>query len=43
MTPNAETIEAIKAAERGEGVTFATVDDLMKDLNDGSVEHERDL
>jgi hypothetical protein len=33
MVPNAETIEAIKAAERGELKTFATIDELFADLN----------
>ena len=30
--PNDETIEAIKALERGEGESFETVDDLFADL-----------
>ncbi len=30
--PNEETIEAIKALERGEGESFETVDDLFADL-----------
>lgn len=31
--PNAETIEAMQELERGEGRTFASVEDLMADLN----------
>jgi DNA-damage-inducible protein J len=31
--PNAETLAAIKELEQGEGRTFATVADLMTDLN----------
>ena len=30
--PNAETIEAMKAADRGEGQNFATPEDLFKEL-----------
>ena len=34
--PNAETVEAMKAAERGEfSRSFASVEELMADLNDG--------
>ena len=33
LTPNDETIEAIKAARRGELVTVGTVDDLLTDLH----------
>ena len=33
LVPNAETIEAIKAAERGELVTVGSIDDLFVDLN----------
>lgn len=32
-TPNAETIVAMQAAERGEGVKFGSVADLMTDLH----------
>lgn len=32
--PNKETQDAIRAAERGEVVSFRSVDDLMSDLND---------
>jgi len=34
LIPNAETIEAIKAARRGELVTAASLDGLFKDLNE---------
>ena len=33
LVPNAETIKALKAAERGELKTFATIDELFADLN----------
>ncbi len=33
MVPNTETIAAMHAARRGEGKTFSSVADLMKDLN----------
>lgn len=33
-TPNAATVAAMKAAERGEVTSFDTVDDLLADLND---------
>ena len=33
LNPNDETIEAIKAARRGELVTVGTVDDLLTDLH----------
>ena len=33
LNPNDETIEAIKAARRGELVTVGTVDDLFTDLH----------
>jgi DNA-damage-inducible protein J len=33
-TPNAKTVAAFKAAERGELARFGSVDDLMADLND---------
>jgi DNA-damage-inducible protein J len=33
LEPNAETIEALKAARRGEGVTFDSIDELFADLN----------
>jgi DNA-damage-inducible protein J len=33
LIPNAETIEAIKAARRGELVTVASLDSLFTDLN----------
>ena len=33
LIPNDETIEAIKAARRGELVTAGTVDDLLADLH----------
>ncbi|MCE7028574.1 type II toxin-antitoxin system RelB/DinJ family antitoxin [Jiella avicenniae] len=32
--PNAETREALAAAERGETKSFATIESLMADLND---------
>jgi len=34
-TPNAKTVAALKAAERGELETFGSIEDLMTDLNDG--------
>jgi len=34
LVPNAETIEAMKAARRGKLPSFATVDELMADLNE---------
>jgi DNA-damage-inducible protein J len=33
LVPNAETIEALKEARRGNLPSFATVEDLMADLN----------
>jgi len=33
LVPNAETIEAMKAARRGDLVTVGSVDDLMADLH----------
>lgn len=33
LIPNAETIEAMKEARRGQLRSFATVDDLMADLD----------
>jgi DNA-damage-inducible protein J len=33
LVPNKETIEAMKEARRGKLSSFATVDDLMADLN----------
>ncbi len=33
LVPNKETIEAMKEARRGKLPSFATVDDLMADLN----------
>ena len=33
LVPNAETIEAMKEARKGGLKSFATVDDLMADLN----------
>ena len=33
LVPNAETVKAMKAARRGEVVTFANVQDLMDDLD----------
>jgi DNA-damage-inducible protein J len=33
LMPNAETIEAMKAARRGDLVTVGSVDDLMADLH----------
>jgi hypothetical protein len=32
-TPNAETVAAMESAQRGEGKSFATVEELMADLN----------
>lgn len=34
LVPNAETIEAMKEARRGDLPSFDTVDDLMADLNE---------
>ena len=34
LVPNSETIEAIKAARRGELVTVGSVDDLLVELNE---------
>jgi DNA-damage-inducible protein J len=33
LVPNAETIEAMRAARRGEVITVGSVEDLMADLN----------
>ncbi len=33
LVPNAETVEAMKAARRGEVERFASVEDLMTDLH----------
>ena len=33
LVPNAETIEAMKEARRGNLLSFTTVDDLLADLN----------
>jgi DNA-damage-inducible protein J len=33
LIPNAETIEAMEALERGEGVTVGSIDALFADLN----------
>jgi DNA-damage-inducible protein J len=33
LIPNAETVEALEAAERGEMKTFATLEELFADLN----------
>jgi len=33
LVPNAETVEAIKAAQRGEAVAFEDVEALMADLH----------
>ena len=33
LVPNAETIEAMRAARRGDVVTVGSVDDLLTDLN----------
>ncbi len=33
LVPNAETIEAMRAARRGDLVTVGSVDDLVADLN----------
>jgi DNA-damage-inducible protein J len=33
LQPNAETIEAMKELKRGGGKSFASIDDLMTDLN----------
>lgn len=33
LVPNAETIEAMRAARRGDLVTVGSVDDLLADLN----------
>jgi DNA-damage-inducible protein J len=35
LVPNAETIEAMKAARRGEFVTASSPDNLLKSLNAG--------
>ena len=34
LVPNAETIEAMKAARRGDLVTVGDIDDLMADLHE---------
>ena len=34
LIPNKETIEAMKAARRGEVVTVASIDNLLESLND---------
>ena len=34
LVPNTETIEAMKEARRGNLPSFATVDELMADLNE---------
>jgi DNA-damage-inducible protein J len=33
LMPNAETVEAMKAARRGELVTVGSIDNLLADLN----------
>jgi DNA-damage-inducible protein J len=33
LVPNAETIEAMRAARRGDVITVGSVEDLMADLN----------
>ena len=33
LVPNAETVEAMRAARRGDLVTVGSVDDLLADLN----------
>jgi DNA-damage-inducible protein J len=33
LVPNAETIAAIEAARRGEGMTFTSIEELMADLH----------
>ena len=33
LIPNAETVEAMEALERGEGVTVGSIDALFADLN----------
>ncbi len=35
LVPNAETVEAMKAARRGELVAIGSLDDLFQDLNAG--------
>jgi DNA-damage-inducible protein J len=35
LVPNAETVEAMKAARRGEVVTASSPEDLLKSLNAG--------
>lgn len=35
LIPNAETIEAMREARRGEGKTFGSIDALFADLNAG--------
>jgi len=35
LVPNAETVEAMKAARRGELVTVGTLEELFQDLNAG--------
>jgi DNA-damage-inducible protein J len=35
LLPNAQTIEAMKAARRGELVTMGSTDELVASLNDG--------
>ena len=34
LVPNAETIAAMEELERGEGASFTSVKDLMRDLNE---------
>jgi hypothetical protein len=38
LVPNAETREALAAAERGEGAVFANLDELFADLNSPDAE-----
>jgi DNA-damage-inducible protein J len=33
LVPNAETVEALEAARRGEGKSFNTVEEMFADLN----------
>lgn len=37
--PNQKTQDAINELERGEGVRFSTIEELMVDLNDIAPEH----
>ena len=42
IIPNAETIAAMEELERGEGLTFCSVDDLIAELNREDDEYDED-